>query len=450
MRARFPGVPAAGDALRGAVCCAGRGGAFALRARSAARPPGPCVPLAVAVRFRHGRYRLDKSSGLPSRILVCARRVVPESARRDARHTAKRIDALAARGRRLFAAWVLFRQLGDEVDGRRTGAAPAPVHLRAQTCVRRPQSSQTPDQLPNRACFGNSGAPAFAVTIPSHRLLQCQCRPSRTCGTICIHLRRWRLVRGWFVGGCMLAMRQYGAPLTAVILSILGIYLAIDNWCWLTGNGTESPSATVRNAALAIAAPVTLLLAVWRSYVAHRQAEIAQRSLHDERYRTAVGMLEVEQLFVRLGAIDTLVQLARSYPADFHLRVARLLAAFVRHPLSDPDGQVQGRAREEVQTIMIFYGERSQEARRIEDREDFIIDLRGSDLSWIWLGRGTTLARVRLINCTLSGAVLDGVKGLTQNHLRGARAAPTEPPSLRDTLDCDTGQLLAWPPTAPA
>ena len=98
---------------------------------------------------------------------------------------------------------------------------------------------------------------------------------------------------------------------------------------------------------------------------------------------------------------------------------------------------------------MIFYGERSQEARQIEDREDFIIDLQGSDLSKIWLARGTTLARVRLVNCTLSGAVLDGVEGLTQNRIRGAKAAQTEPPSLKDAFDCDTGQLLAWPPTAP-
>ena len=133
----------------------------------------------------------------------------------------------------------------------------------------------------------------------------------------------------------MLDVRQYGAPLTAIVLSGLGIYLAVDNWCWLTANGTESPSATIRNAALVIAAPVTLLLAVWRSHVAHRQAGLAQRGLHDERYRTAVGMLQDEQLFARLGAIDILAQLARNYPADFHLRVARLLAAFVRHPPSD-------------------------------------------------------------------------------------------------------------------
>lgn len=246
----------------------------------------------------------------------------------------------------------------------------------------------------------------------------------------------------------MLVMRQYGAPLAAVILFGIGIYLTADNWCWLTGDGTESPSATGRNAAIVIAAPVTLLLAVWRSYVAHRQAEVAQRSLHDERYRMAVRMLENEQLFVRLGAIDILVQLAHSYPEDFHLRVARLLAAFVRHPLSDPDGQVQNHVREEVQTIMVFYGGRSQEARRIEDSEDFIIDLQGSDLSRIWLGRGATLARVRLTNCTLSGAVLDGVKGLTHNHLHGAKAAPTEPPSFRDVRDCETGQPLVWPPTA--
>ena len=188
-------------------------------------------------------------------------------------------------------------------------------------------------------------------------------------------------------------------------MSILGFCLTIHYWCWLTGHGTESPGATVRNAALVIAAPVTLILALWRSRVAQRQADIAYRTFHGETYRAAVSMLEHQRLFVRLGGIATLLQLARAYPAEFHLRVVHILAAFVRHPPPQDEEEPQGRVREDVQTILVFYGKRPAEALEIEDKEDFIIDLQGSDLSGIWLRRGANLRRVRLARCNLSGAV---------------------------------------------
>ena len=244
-------------------------------------------------------------------------------------------------------------------------------------------------------------------------------------------------------------LRRWWAPLSAVLVSILGIYLTVDNWCWLTGHGTESPGATVRNAALVIAVPVTLILALWRSHVGQRQAEIAYRSLHDAMYRAAVGMLEQQQLFVRLGGIATLLQLARTHPAEFHLRVVRILAAFVRHPPKEDDREPRHRVREDVQTILVFYGTRSPEALEIEDKEDFVIDLQGSDLSLVWLPRGANLRRVRLARCNLSGAVLDGVNGLTQSQMRGSTADPKMPPSFRDTIDYETELPLTWPPIAP-
>ena len=246
-----------------------------------------------------------------------------------------------------------------------------------------------------------------------------------------------RLLRGW------------GAPLSALLVSILGFCLTIHYWCWLTGHGTESPGATVRNAALVIAAPVTLILALWRSRVAQRQADIAYRTFHGETYRAAVSMLEHQRLFVRLGGIATLLQLARAYPAEFHLRVVHILAAFVRHPPPQDEEEPQGCVREDVQTILVFYGERPAEALEIEDKEDFIIDLQGSDLSGIWLRRGANLRRVRLARCNLSGAVLDGVNGLTQSRIQGSTADSKQPPSIRDTIDCKTGLPLTWPPNGP-
>lgn len=247
----------------------------------------------------------------------------------------------------------------------------------------------------------------------------------------------------------MRSLRKWWAPLSAVLVSIAGICLAYYGWDWLTESGSETHSATVRNVVLGIAAPVTLLLAIWRSLVAERQADTAQRSLHDEMYRAAAGMLDHRQLFVRLGAIDTLLRLARTYPADFHLRGVRLLAAFVRHPPTQEEKAPGDRVREDVQTVLVFFGARSTEAHELEDKADFIIDLQGSDLSHIWLPRGANLKRIRLARCNLSDAVLNGVTGLTQNRIQGSTAAPTQPPSFRDAIDCETGLPLIWPPDSP-
>ena len=242
-------------------------------------------------------------------------------------------------------------------------------------------------------------------------------------------------------------LRDWWAPFAAVLVLGVGLWLTIDYWCWLTGNGNASPGSTVRNAALAIAVPVTLILALWRSGVAQRQAETAHRSLHDEMYRAAVGMLEHRQLYIRLGGIDTLLQLARSHPTEFHRRVVHILAAFVRHPPKEDDGRSINVARQDLQTILVFYGARSRRALEIEEEEDLIIDLQGSDLSGIWLPQGANLSRVRLANCNLSGAVLDGVSGLTQSRIQGAKADPKRPPSFKHSIDCETGLPLTWPPT---
>ena len=81
------------------------------------------------------------------------------------------------------------------------------------------------------------------------------------------------------------------APVLAVAITAAGILLAALNWCWLTESGMESPSATIRNVGLVIAAPVALVLAIWRSMVAEKQAAIAARSLQEGRFQKASEML---------------------------------------------------------------------------------------------------------------------------------------------------------------
>ena len=224
----------------------------------------------------------------------------------------------------------------------------------------------------------------------------------------------------------------------------------------------ESPSATIRNVGLVIAAPVALVLAIWRSMVAEKQrmvaekqAAIAARSLQEGRFQKASEMLGSESPSVRLAGIYALQQLARDDPGKFHLQVVRLLAVHVRHFARD-EGMQQtdttesghGAASpcpEEVQVNLVFFGERTIEARHIEKQSDYIIDLQGSDLRGVWLSSNACLEGVRLSYANLSVAAFSGVKGLSRNRLVGAYADPGNPPKFTNMKDCDTGESLNWP-----
>lgn len=104
---------------------------------------------------------------------------------------------------------------------------------------------------------------------------------------------------------------------------------------WLTGK--EAASTTIRNLGLVVAAAVGLPLAVWRSVIAERQADAAQRqsetafrSLLNDRFQKAAEMLgHPKSTAVRIGGINALARLAREHAGDFHLPVARLLTAFL-------------------------------------------------------------------------------------------------------------------------
>ena len=248
---------------------------------------------------------------------------------------------------------------------------------------------------------------------------------------------------------------RWWAPLLAVAIAMVGVCLTYYLWAWLTENGGDSPSAAIRNAGLVIAAPVALVLAVWRSIVAQEQAGIARLSLQEGRYQKAADMLGSNLLSVRLGGIYVLCHLARNYPVEFHIQVTRLLSAFVRHPpvqeLKEMSGITEGGynmpsvPREEVQVILVFFGERSAQGRGIEKEQCYALDLQGSDLRGIWLSPGACLDGVRVRGANLSGATLSGVRGLTERQLFEAEAEPHNPPKLINTNDCETGKPLIWP-----
>ena len=144
-------------------------------------------------------------------------------------------------------------------------------------------------------------------------------------------------------------------------ITLLSACLAAYSWDWLSDYGTESASATLRNVGLIVAAPIALVIAIWRSLVAYEQSETARRSLNEGRYQKASEMLGSSVLSVRLGGIYALCQLAEDHPREFHLQVVRLLSAFVRHPTQEALVEVTEATeggyglpavpREEVQTI---------------------------------------------------------------------------------------------------
>ena len=114
-----------------------------------------------------------------------------------------------------------------------------------------------------------------------------------------------------------------------------------SSWLWLRveGDGTESGSTTIRNIGLVVAGLVALVLGLWRSFVAqkqadaaHRQTEVAYQSLLNERYQQGAQMIGNEVPSVRMGGIYVLRSLAEQHAGEYHLEVLRMLCAFVRNP----------------------------------------------------------------------------------------------------------------------
>ena len=206
--------------------------------------------------------------------------------------------------------------------------------------------------------------------------------------------------------------------------------LSIMYWDWLSIK--ESNGSTIRNIILATVAVIALPLAVWRSKVAERQSETAQRGLLNERYQKGAEMLGSAVLSVRLGGIYALDHLSKNHAEDYHIQIMQLFSSFVRNPpknqgennaandekmqnisngLRDPDPKV----REDIQAVMDCLGNRSDGQLKIEDRENYILDFCNADLSGVRLSEAdlfwaslqdADLRHAYLVDADLSHATL--------------------------------------------
>ena len=221
----------------------------------------------------------------------------------------------------------------------------------------------------------------------------------------------------------------------AVLAALSGtLWVLCVYWDWFVTEPTdrESGSTTVRNLGLVVGGLIAIPLAIWRSIVAQRQADTAQRGLLNERYQKGAEMLGSEVLSVRLGGIYALQRLAEDHPGQYHVQIMGLFCAFVRHSTKDKGDNAisEGhRIREDVQAVMAAIRIRSDDGIKLEKKEKLELDLSGANLS------GANLSNANLNGANLSGTVLlkanlSGVKlfeadlttaDLTRADLTGAK-----------------------------
>ena len=211
-------------------------------------------------------------------------------------------------------------------------------------------------------------------------------------------------------------LTKRGAVVVALVVGLVSItcYIVGSSWHWLTGS--DAPAATIRNLGVVLASIIALPLAVWRSMVAHRQAEIQRRGLLNERYQRGADMLGDQALSVRLGGVYALERLADEHAGDYHIQVMSVFSAFVRYPPDENIGRGKNRRnlepkgiREDVRAILDSWRRRGDDRVKTEAQVEYRLDLRGADLGGACL-EGTALEAADMSHTDLSGANLKRAK----------------------------------------
>ena len=168
--------------------------------------------------------------------------------------------------------------------------------------------------------------------------------------------------------------RPEGFWVTAIILAVLAVSVVLTwlFWDWLRDG--ESGSSTIRNVGLIIGAVIAMVLAVWRSRVAGRQAATAEHGLLNDRFQKGAEMLGSEVLAVRIGGIYGLLHLAGEHPQQYHVQVMRLFCSFAR------DTSPSGIVNEDAKAVMDAIGARRERHLRLERDAEYWLNLSGAKL----------------------------------------------------------------------
>ena len=167
---------------------------------------------------------------------------------------------------------------------------------------------------------------------------------------------------------------------------------------------------------------ISLLVAIaalYQSCWSGRQVEALESQTMSAHFTASAEMLGSEVIAVRIAGIQALDHLARAQPEQFHLRVTRLLCAFIREPAGGVARPRKLRADVQAALNAVIY--RMEQGREIEaqwrsrytDRRRggpepiriAVVDLSGSDLQW------AQLYRADLAHAILDGANLSYASG---------------------------------------
>ena len=189
-------------------------------------------------------------------------------------------------------------------------------------------------------------------------------------------------------------------------------------WDWMKG-AEASNGAALRNLALVAAAGFGLLLAFWRSCVAHKQAnsqskqaDTAERGHNNERYQKGADMLGSGVMTTRMGGVYALERLAQEHPYEYHAQIMKLLCAFLREQSRDGGEEAEVESRVvlwDLGAALEAFGKcrwRLAERGRLKDIEgDFKPNLADANISPAYFVRAN-ISHTYLGGANLSGANL--------------------------------------------
>lgn len=308
----------------------------------------------------------------------------------------------------------------------------------------------------------------------------------------------------------------FGVPvLVAAIAVVSGLACLFDwkpicsvsscGWNWLTQGeaGLESGSTTVRNLVLSFGGFIAIGVAIWRGFVADRQAKAlkdqvvalkqqvehsqsqvttsqiqaktSQQGLLNERYQKGAEMLGRKVLSVRLGGIYALSRLAGDHADQYHIQIMNLLCAFVRNPTKDEEAGLKKIGvrqlskelqqiiqstlktmgahsdtgteltievtRDDVQAALAAIGARSAKGKKLEEKNKILLNLTKANLA------NTDLAGADLTNTDLTGADLTraNVTGADLSMVKGLTQEQLNTTQADSSKKPTLNASLKWP-----
>lgn len=236
----------------------------------------------------------------------------------------------------------------------------------------------------------------------------------------------WVDIRDWMQGGE--EGKTNGETLRNLML-ILAPFAALPLAYWRSMTAQQQANATQQQANAAqqqaAVAQQQAGVAQQQAEVTQKQAEVAQKGLQNDRYQRGSEMLGSEALSTRISGIYALEHLARDHPEDYHIQIMDLLCAFIRNPqirTNDTENATQSSVNTnslapDVQEALSVIGRRSQNQRKLEEKEKWRINLSQARLTGAYLMNAhlertylesTHLERSDLRNAHFEGADLRG------------------------------------------